>query len=150
MIIGLVGKTNAGKTTFFSAATLVNAEISNRTFTTIKPNMGVGFVSKKCPCNNGICGNCKNGVRHVPIKIIDVAGLVPEAHTGKGMGNQFLADTMMADGIIHVIDLSGSTDKNGNICAPGMHNPEEDIRWVEDEIVYWMTSLVNKIDKKRI
>lgn len=161
--LGLCGKTCSGKTTFFSAATLVNAEISSRTFTTIKPNMGVGFVRNKCPCTEMLKGiykendaqsasgcPCKDGIRHVPIKIIDVAGLVPEAHTGKGMGNQFLADMMMADGIIHVVDLSGGTDKNGNICIPGTHNPEEDIKWVEDEIVYWMASLVNKIDKKRI
>ncbi len=152
MLIGLIGKTCSGKTTFFSALTLVPAEISSRTFTTIKPNVGVGFVRKKCACHdlNIKCAFCKGGIRLIPVKIIDVAGLVPEAHKGKGMGNQFLSDMMMADGIIHVVDISGSTDKNGNICAPGTHNPEEDIKWVEEEIVYWMAGLVKKADKKRV
>ena len=152
MLIGLCGKTNAGKSTVFSALTLVPAEISSRTFTTIKPNVGVGFVRKKCACHtlDKRCGNCKNGTRQIPVKIIDVAGLVPDAHKGKGMGNQFLSDMMMADGIIHVVDLSGSTDNNGNVCAPGEHDPKEDIEWVEDEIVYWMASLLQKIDRKRV
>src|SRR3989338_7905983 len=117
MLVGLIGKTNVGKTSLFAALTLVPAEISNRTFTTIKPNIGVGFVRKKCACAELSikCNNCKDGIRLIPVKIIDVAGLVPDAHKGKGMGNQFLSDMMMADGIIHVVDISGSTDKNGNI-----------------------------------
>ena len=98
MLIGIVGKTNCGKSTFFKAATLANVEIANRPFVTLKPNQGIGFVKvecpekqagKKCSPNHGFC---VNGERFIPIKLIDVAGLVPEAHLGKGRGNEFLDD----------------------------------------------------------
>jgi ribosome-binding ATPase YchF (GTP1/OBG family) len=49
----------------------------------------------------------------VPIELLDVAGLVPGAHEGKGLGNRFLDDLRHADGLIHVVDVSGSTDAEG-------------------------------------
>ena len=47
-LLGVVGKPNTGKSTFFSAATLAAAEIANYPFTTIKPNRGVGYVRSPC------------------------------------------------------------------------------------------------------
>jgi ribosome-binding ATPase YchF (GTP1/OBG family) len=148
--IGIVGKSNTGKSTFFRAATLVDAEISNRIFTTIKPNRGAGYISTECPCKSldVECdpqnSNCVNGVRLIPIKLIDVAGLVPDAHMGKGLGNQFLSDIMEASGLIHVVDASGGTDREGNPIEPGSHNPKEDIDFLPREIDYWIFGILNK------
>ncbi len=148
MLIALTGKPNCGKTTFFSAATLVDAEISNRIFTTIKPNKGVTYVRTKCPCGGGKCNprnsKCINGTRYVPIKMIDIAGLVPGAHEGKGLGNQFLSDIMEANALIHVIDAAGATDENGNPISPGGRDPKEDIKFLEEEIDYWILGILKR------
>ncbi|MBI5347148.1 MAG: redox-regulated ATPase YchF [Candidatus Aenigmarchaeota archaeon] len=150
MQLAICGKSNCGKTTFFSAATLVDAEISNRIFTTIKPNMGVSYVRVKCPCKElGVQCNpqnstCISGQRFVPVKMIDIAGLVPGAHEGRGLGNAFLTDIMTANALIHVVDISGSTDKDGNPVALGTNNPEQDIEFLEKEIDYWMLGIIKK------
>ena len=122
MQIGIVGKPNVGKSTFFSAATLAPAEIADYPFTTIKPNKGVAYVRTRCPHTEigqsaTRHGTCENGVRLVPVELLDVAGLVPDAWQGKGLGNQFLDDLRQADAFIHVVDSSGSTDSEGNAGA---------------------------------
>ncbi len=150
MQIAVIGKTNTGKTTFFSAATLVDAEISNRIFTTIKPNVGIGYVRAECPCKKlGVKCNpnnsrCVDGLRLIPVRMIDVAGLVPGAHKGKGLGNQFLSDIMEAQALIHVVDISGGTDAEGNPVQPGTHNPMEDVLFLEKEIDYWILGILKK------
>ena len=104
--LALAGKPNCGKSTFFKAATLANVEIANYPFTTINPNFGVAYVRTTCPCK-GLqltCGHCTDGNRFVPVNLIDVAGLVPDAHKGKGLGNQFLDNLRQADAILHIID----------------------------------------------
>lgn len=150
MLIGVVGGTNTGKTTFFCASTLVDAEISNRPFVTIKPNQGTTYVKVKCPhlelgkeCNP-VNSKCVNGVRLIPIALLDVAGLVPEAHKGKGLGNQFLNDLMQAQALIHVIDASGSVDAEGNPVAKGSYDPGESIKFLEKEIAYWIKGILTK------
>jgi hypothetical protein len=148
MIVGLVGKPNAGKSTFFKALTLADAEIANFPFTTIKPNFGVGYVRSGCACKdlNTSCNPknslCRNKQRFTPIKIIDVAGLVPGAHEGKGLGNQFLDDLRQADALIHVIDVSGRTDEKGE-PAEG-HDPGEDVRFLAEEIDLWFAGIIQK------
>src|SRR3989344_2835657 len=119
MIIGLVGKPSAGKSTFFKASTLAEVDIANYPFTTIKPNSGIGYVKVECAekffkvkCNPRT-GYCLSGTRFVPFQLIDVAGLVPDAHKGKGRGNQFLDDLRQADALIHIVDMSGSTNEHG-------------------------------------
>ena len=150
MLIALTGKPNSGKSTFFSAATLVDAEISNRIFTTIEPNKGVTYVRVPCPCKqlnvqcNAQNSKCIDGVRFVPVKMIDIAGLVPDAHKGKGLGNQFLSDIMEANALIHVIDMSGSTDESGNQVAAGSRDPKDDIKFLEEEIDYWILGILKK------
>jgi ribosome-binding ATPase YchF (GTP1/OBG family) len=150
MMIGVVGKSNVGKTTFFSAATLVDAEISNRIFTTIEPNKGVTYVRARCPCQDLKIkcspqnSKCISGIRYVPIKMTDVAGLVPGAHLGKGLGNQFLSDIMEANALIHVVDISGGTDESGNSIKPGTRDPKEDIKFLEEEIDYWMLGIIKR------
>lgn len=150
MLIGIVGKTNVGKTTFFSASTLVHAEISNRIFTTIEPNMGISYVRKECPCRelDEECepqnSQCFNGTRLIPVKLVDIAGLIKDAHKGKGLGNQFLSDIMEADALIHVVDISGGTGEGGNPVKPGEYDPLKDIRFLPKEIDYWILGILEK------
>lgn len=146
MTIGLAGKPNAGKSTFFKAATLADVEIANYPFTTINANKGVTYVRSVCPCTerDKRCGNCQDGIRYVPIEIIDVAGLVPDAHMGRGLGNTFLDELRQAQAIIHVIDASGGTDIEGNPVDIGEHDPMEDVNFLNREIAMWMTGILKR------
>ncbi len=149
MLIGLVGLPNKGKSTLFNALTGSSAQVANYPFTTIQPNEGIANASQPCPhvalglpkCdpNNSAC---QDGVRRIPIKLLDVAGLVEGAHDGKGMGNQFLADLAVADALIVVADASGKTDDEGNPSQG--HDPARDVRILEDELQAWFESVIKK------
>ncbi|MEM4616468.1 MAG: redox-regulated ATPase YchF [Archaeoglobaceae archaeon] len=144
--IGIAGKPNAGKSTFFKSATLADAEIANYPFTTIKPNIGVAYVRVKCVCEElGVnCGKCVDGWRFIPVKLIDVAGLVPDAHKGKGLGNEFLDDLRQSEAIIHVVDASGSTDENGNEIGVGERDPVEDVKFLLNELDMWIFGILKR------
>ena len=148
MQIGLLGKANVGKSTFFSAATETVVPTGNFPFTTIEPNVGVAHVKVDCACKNleNRCGNnsCVNGTRFIAVKLIDVAGLVPGANEGKGLGNKFLTDAMQADALIHVVDASGSTDIQGQPVSIGTHDPLEDIKFVEEEFDLWFKQILDR------
>lgn len=149
-LLGIVGKPNTGKSTFFSAATLAPAEIANYPFTTIKPNRGVGYVRTPCVHNEfNVADNpsnslCMDGVRLIPVEFIDCAGLVPGAWEGRGLGNQFLDEIRKADALVHVVDASGGTDCEGRLCKPGENDPMEDVRFLEHEITMWMATILRK------
>ncbi|MBI4170564.1 MAG: redox-regulated ATPase YchF [Candidatus Aenigmarchaeota archaeon] len=149
-MLGIVGKSNTGKSTFFKAATLIDVEISNRIFTTIKPNVGIAYVTAQCPCKeldikcNPNNSKCISGTRFIPIQLTDIAGLVPDAHNGRGLGNQFLSDIMSASALINVIDISGSTDDDGNPVPVGSHDPISDVLMLEKELDYWLLGLIKK------
>ncbi|MBO8179109.1 MAG: redox-regulated ATPase YchF [Archaeoglobus sp.] len=144
--IGIAGKPNAGKSTFFKAATLADAEIANYPFTTIKPNVGIGYVRVKCVCQElGVkCNECIDGWRFIPVKLIDVAGLVPDAHKGRGLGNEFLDNLRQSEAVIHVVDASGSTDEEGNEIGLGERNPVEDVRFLYHEIDMWLFGILKR------
>lgn len=146
MTIGLAGKPNAGKSTFFKAATLADVEIANYPFTTINANHGVTYVRVECPCKEKEkrCGKCVDGVRLVPIDIIDVAGLVPDACKGRGLGNTFLDELRQAQAIIHVVDASGGTDAEGNPVNIGDHDPLEDVAFLNREITMWLYGILER------
>ena len=150
MIIGVVGKANVGKSTFFKATTLMDVLIANYPFATIKPNEGAGFVKIDCvdtffnrQCNprEGFCIEHK---RFVPVKLIDVAGLVPGAHTGLGLGMQFLSDLNQANALIHVIDSAGTTNEKGEPIQPGSYDPAHDVKFLEVELDYWYLDILKK------
>ena len=148
--LGIVGKPNTGKSTFFSAATLIPVDIGNYPFTTIKPNRGIGYL--RTPCvheefnieDNPKNSLCLDGIRLVPVELIDVAGLVPGAWEGRGLGNQFLDEIRRADALLHVVDVSGATDCEGRICKAGDHDPLEDVKFLENEITMWMNQILKK------
>jgi len=149
-LLGVIGKPNTGKSTFFSAATLAAAEIANYPFTTIKPNRGVGYVRTSCvhlefgvqdSPNNSLC---LGGIRLIPVELIDVAGLVPGAWEGRGLGNQFLDEIRRADALLHIVDASGGTDCEGKVCKAGENDPIEDIQFLEKEITMWMAAILKK------
>lgn len=150
MIIGLIGKANVGKSTFFNAATELAVPAANYPFTTVEPNVGVAHVRVQCACrrfgvqDNPVHSMCIDGNRFVPVKLVDVAGLVPGAHAGKGLGNKFLDDARQADVLIHVVDASGSTDSGGRPVPMGSGDPTYDIQFVEEEFDLWLASLVGR------
>lgn len=157
MLIGLIGKANVGKSTFFSASTDNIVNIANYPFTTVKPNLGVCHVRINCVCtefgvkDNPVHSICIDGIRFIPVQIIDVAGLVPGAHEGKGLGNKFLDDARQADALIHVIDISGSTDSEGRPLTPGSGDPIGDIQFVEEEFDLWLVSIIKRdMDNKEL
>jgi ribosome-binding ATPase YchF (GTP1/OBG family) len=150
VLVGVVGKPNVGKSTFFAAATLKDVPIADYPFTTIQPNVGVAHLRTKCVCREmGVTDSprnsiCVDGTRLVPVKIVDVAGLVEGASKGKGLGNQFLDDVRQADALIQVVDASGSTDLEGRKVPPGSHDPLGDVAMVEHEFDLWMFGILKK------
>jgi len=148
--IGIVGKPNVGKSTFFAAATMHTVEIGNYPFTTIEANRAFAHVRKPCPhveigapCNPKK-SLCIEGTRFIPVELIDVAGLVPGAHEGRGLGNKFLDDLRHADALIHIVDASGSTDAEGNSVPKETRDPYEDVKFLDEEIAYWIASIISR------
>jgi len=149
MLLGLIGKPSVGKSTFFKAATLAEVEIASYPFTTIKANHGIGYIkvdcidkefNTQCNPNHGFCLNHK---RFVPVELMDVAGLVPGASEGKGLGNQFLDDLRQADIFIHIVDVSGTTDQEGKPTEN--YNPVNDIEFLEEELNKWYHNILIKV-----
>jgi ribosome-binding ATPase YchF (GTP1/OBG family) len=153
MLIGIVGKPSSGKSTFLNSACLTDAKTGNYPFTTIEPNLGTGYVKVDCVCSelkvndNPKNSKCINNVRYIPIKLLDVAGLVPDAHLGKGRGNQFLADLTKADVLLHIVDISGELDSEGNDLGDNINqDPLEDIKFLEREIDMWFKDILLRKD----
>jgi len=144
--IGLVGKPSVGKSSFFNAATMNEVPEGAYPFTTIDPSVGEAYVRVDCAapefdqhCTPNV-GVCNDGTRFVPTKLVDVAGLIPGAHEGNGLGNQFLTDLNEADVLIHIVDFSGKTDIEGE--ATEGHDPREDIDFLENELDMWYLGIL--------
>ena len=152
MIIGLVGKPSSGKSSFFKSATMIDVKISPVPFTTIVPNIGIGYIALDCVENefNVKCnpkhGYCKNGKRFVPVKLADVGGLIPGSHLGKGIGNKFLDEIRQASALIQIIDASGLTDSEGNPTTN--YDPNIEIEFLENEIDLWFADVIKRALQK--
>lgn len=146
--IGLVGKPSVDKSTFFNAATMNDVPEGAYPFTTIDPSVGEAYVRVECaaPEFDRSCtpetGLCRDETRFVPTKLVDVAGLIPGAHEGHGLGNQFLTDLNETDVLIHVVDFSGTTDAEGEPTEG--HDPREDIEFLETELDMWYLEILEK------
>lgn len=150
LLVGIVGKANVGKSTFFSALTLKVVEIAGFPFTTIKANRGIAYVRTPCVCrefnvkDNPVNSACIEGIRLIPVEVIDCPGLIRGAHMGKGLGNQFLDEVRRADALIVVCDVAGETDDNGQPVPIGSHDPLNDIKIFESEFDEWLLGLIRK------
>ena len=148
--VGIVGKPNAGKSTFFAAATMRDVGIAPVPFTTVEPNVGIGYVRVECHCVElGLQCSPRNSFimgryRFVPVQLIDVAGLVPGAWQGRGLGNRFLDHVRRAPVLVHVVDASGGTDEEGRVVRPGTHDPLRDVEFLEGELAMWMTQMLER------
>ena len=146
--LALAGKPNAGKSTFYKAATRADVDVANYPFTTIDANRGVTHARTECPClaRDERCGNerCHDGKRYVPVELLDVAGLVPGAHEGKGLGNQFLDELTNADAILNVVDASGGTNAEGEPVEVGTYDPVEEVDFVEREMDQWLAGIISR------
>jgi len=151
VLIGVIGKANVGKSTFFSAATMIPVPIENRPFVTLEPHTGIAYVRKRCvhvelglercDASNSLC---IRGERFIPVTLVDVPGLVKGAHRGRGLGNRFLDAIRQAHAIIHVVDASGSTDEDGRYVKPGFRDPVEDVIEIEREYEEWMLGIISR------
>ncbi|KAG7827216.1 hypothetical protein KL920_004876 [Ogataea angusta] len=149
-LIGIVGKPSSGKSTTLNSLTDANAKIGAFPFTTIDPNRATGYLQVDCACarfgKQDLCkpnyGWCSGGKRHVPVELLDVAGLIPGASQGLGLGNKFLDDLRQADALIHVVDVSGTTDAEGK--ATRGYDPVQDVEWLQDEIRLWIETNLKK------
>ncbi len=141
--IGLIGKTNTGKTTFFNSATLSSEEISSYPFTTKSPMSGIAHAISLCVHpefkirDNPNNSKCLDGWRYIPIELIDLPGLIKDAWKGKGLGNQFLSIAAQSDVLLHVVDASGGIDSSGKITDIGTGDPISDFADIEEELVMW-------------
>jgi hypothetical protein len=146
--LALAGKPNAGKSTFYTAATRAEVDVGNYPFTTIDANRGVTHARTDCPClaRDERCGNerCHDGKRYVPVELLDVAGLVPGAHEGKGLGNQFLDELTNADAILDVVDASGGTNAEGEPVEVGTYDPVAEVDFVEHEMDQWLAGIISR------
>ena len=148
--IGMIGKTNTGKTTFFNAATLLRAEVSTYPFTTKGPNTGTAYVQTICVCKElGVQdrprnSRCIDGWRFIPVELVDLPGLIRGSWKGRGLGTQFLSVASQADALLHVVDASGSVDAEGKLTRPGLGNPVSDVYDIEEELTKWFTRIVDK------
>jgi len=151
MLVGIVGKPNVGKSTFFKAATLADVLIADYPFATIKPNHAIAYVKVKDLAvefgkhSNPREGYVKKDWRFVPFEMADVAGLVEGASEGKGLGNQFLDDLTNADALIMVVDMSGETDAEGKPSPKGDYYPGQDVRMIESELDKWYLGILGKV-----
>ncbi len=147
-LVGLVGKANVGKSTFFSAATLKPVPIASFPFTTVEANRGIAYLRTECVCrefgvqDNPVNSACVDGVRLIPVELIDTPGLIRGAHMGRGLGNKFLDEVRRADALIVVCDAAGASGPDGQPCKPGTHDPVEDVRIFEEEFEEWLLAII--------
>lgn len=125
--VGLVGFPNAGKSTLLSVISAARPKIANYPFTTLQPNLGLVDVGERD--------------RFV---VADIPGLIEGAHTGVGLGHDFLRHIERTRVLIHVVDAAGVD----------FRDPADDFRQINEELRLYQPELaerpqvvaLNKID----
>lgn len=141
---GLVGLPNVGKSTLFNMLTKLNVASENFPFCTINPNFGIVpiFDSR---LNTIASITSSNRIIPAYVEIIDIAGLVKNAHKGEGLGNKFLSHIRDTDVIVHVIRCFKS-DKIVHIY--GKVKPMDDIEIINYELILSDLEMCKKRLKK--
>ena len=141
---GIIGLPNAGKSTIFNALTGSTAAVAGYPFTTIDPNTGA--VTLPDERLQQIAALTKpEKITPAVMEFVDVAGLVRGAHTGEGLGNQFLATIRNLPAVAHVVRCFSDE----NVAHPeGEVDPIRDIEIIETELILAdIATVQRRIDK---
>ncbi len=142
--VGLVGLPNVGKSTLFRAITKKQVNIENYPFCTIDPNVGTVLVpDRRLEKLSEISKSEKT--TGTTIEFVDIAGLVKEAHKGKGLGNKFLSHIREVDAVVQV--LRGFEDKNVSHVEGGV-NPVRDKEIIDIELIVADLQTAEKVSEK--
>ena len=128
--VGLVGYPNVGKSTPISRISSARPKIADYPFTTLEPNLGVVAV-----------GDAKDQISFV---VADIPGLIEGAHTGAGLGTQFLRHVERTRLLVHLVDVSDSSGRDevskdvevilGELASFGAHLEEKPMLMVASKI----------------
>jgi GTP-binding protein len=136
--VGLVGYPNVGKSTLISRISAARPKIADYPFTTLQPNLGVVAV-----------GDAKSEVSFV---VADIPGLIEGAHTGAGLGTQFLRHIERTRLLVHLVDVSDSSGRPdvikdvevilGELSSFGAH--------LEDKPMIMVASKIDVVNKDKV
>src|SRR5437879_5468498 len=136
--VGLVGYPNVGKSTLISRISAARPKIADYPFTTLQPNLGVVAV-----------GDAKNEISFV---VADIPGLIEGAHTGSGLGTQFLRHIERTRLLVQLVDISDSSGRDdvtkdvevilGELASFGAH--------LEDKPMIMVASKIDVVNKDKL
>ena len=131
--VGIVGLPNAGKSSLLAAITNATPKIANYKFTTLNPNLGVATYDNK------------------EITLADIPGLVEGAHTGVGLGIQFLKHIERCKTLMHLIDITNEDLENAyQQVKKELKNYSRELLNKKEIIVLNKTDLLSNVEIKKI